>query len=615
MLDKSMADVTEVDVLSALDELKNYYKRRNDEIRKDVELYNRDYSLKVPAGIIEVRTHSTKTICDRGADRVGSGRLQVHMEPRRPGRKEEQRVEKMEKAGAALFYLARKRAKYNPVRALGLHGFNRGAMVAKFQLDSEGWDDAPDRANFDSDLAFKKASKLWQYRQYERFPMMIDARPIEAIYPDTETDGDNFVIEHYHRKVGDIKKNYPQWSEHFGSLLSGGYARKGKSKIKKYADDTIVEYVEVWTREWRGVIVEGAWCPIGDFPAGPIPNLYGRPPYFIRYTFGDPTGKPEEKCSSILRPIRDEAQMESRMMTVVQAVAETGAYGATVINSKDDAAKATIQFGPGAVIESDMPDGQRPTPLVQANRLGDALQALQVAQGAVSEGAVPSEARGAAAPGRGGTPSGVAAALLTGQASMVIAPVKDAMEDLISDMLPFIFYVLDVVWDGKLKLYGQVGSDQFVDIELDSEVIDGHYAPVYVDLRLNKIENEQAAYNLGIQAAATGKFPDAWIMETFFGVENADAMLEDAHANRIANSDEVDAYLKARLIEKLQAKAAGKADAIPGSTVPAPAGAPAQVMPADGMAGPPLDPMMQASMGQTQVGPGAAGMVAPPVMG
>jgi hypothetical protein len=329
-----MSDVAAQDVLSALEELKTYYKNRNLEVRKDVELYNRDYTLNVPAGFIEVKTHSTKTICDRGADRLGSGRLQVHMEPRRTGRKEEQRIEKMEKAGSALFYQARRRAKYNPVRALALHGFNRGAMVAKFQLDMDSVTVAPARSEFDSELAYKKALKLWEYRQLEKFPLLIDARPIEAIFPDTETDGDNFVIEYYNRRVGDIKKNYPGWAEHFGSLLDSGYLRKskGKSKDKRYADDVAVEYLEVWTREWRGVIVEGAWCPIGDFPAGPIPNLFGRPPYFIRYTFGDPTGKPEEKCSSILRPIRDEAMMESRMMTVVQAVAETGAYGATVID-------------------------------------------------------------------------------------------------------------------------------------------------------------------------------------------------------------------------------------------------------------------------------------------
>jgi hypothetical protein len=159
-----------------------------------------------------------------------------------------------------------------------------------------------------------------------------------------------------------------------------------------------------------------------------------------------------------------------------------------------------------------------------------------------------------------------------------------------------------------------VGKDQFVNIDLDSDVIDGHYGPVYAELHLNKIENEQSSFNLGIQAAATGKFPDAWIMETFMGVENAEAMLEDAHANRLANSDEVDAYLKARLIEKLQAKSAGKADAIPGSQVPAPAGAPGPVMmPADGMAGPPMDPMMRANVGLAN-NPMGGMPVAPPVM-
>lgn len=620
MLDKKMDELSPQDVLTAVSELKAYYSQRTRGVKKGLELYQRRAKLKVPDGIIEVLTHSATTICDRGADRVGSARLQAHMEARRTGAKEEKHIEALEKAVAAIFYMARKRAKFNPIRAWALHAFNRGAMVAKVQIDDRAMTDAPERKDFDSDLAFQKATKLWKYQSLARFPLIIDARPIESLYPDPETDGDDFMIEHYKRKWGDIKKNYPRAVEVFGDALTA---------TKRFRDDESVEFTEVTTTEYRCVVIEGQWCPIGDFPAGPVPNLFARPPYFVRYPFGDPSGPPEERCVNILRAIEDELLMESRMMTVVQAVAETSAYGATVVSSKDEAAKSTIAFGPGAVVETDMPAGERPSPLVQQNRLADALQALSVAQRSTSEGAVPSEARGEASPNRTGTPTGVAAAILTGQASMVIAPVVDSIQDMISDLASFLLYAIDNVYEKPIPLYGQIGKSEFVDLTLDSELIDGHYGPVYVELHLNKISNEQAAFNLGIQAMQTGRFPDEWVLETFFGEENASAMLEDAHAMRIANSQEVDAYLKARLIEALSAKLNGTADKLPGQNVPAPTGAtmppppgmlppgpggPPPMVPASGMAGPPQGPDVRAAMGQTQPAAGAAGMVAPPVM-
>jgi hypothetical protein len=617
LLEKKMGDLGVQDVLSAVTELESYYRKRNTGVRKGVELYRRKASLKVPDGVIEVIAHTATTICDRGADRIGGGRFQNHMEPRRSGDTELKHIETLEKASAAILWMGRKRSKSNPVRAWALHGFNRGGMVAKFQLDTDCLSEKPKRSEFDSELAHKKAHKLWLYRQLEKFPVIIDARPIEAIYPDPESDGDNFVIEHYKRSVGDIKKNYPNWEKHFGGLLLAGDIKKGK---KKYDDDTTVEYVEVWTREWRAVIVEGAWCPIGEFEAGPIPNLYGRPPYFIRYPFGDPTGAPEERCVNILRAIEDELMMESRMMTVVQTVAESGAYGATVIDSSDEAAKSTISFGPGAVVESDkLGEGKGPRPLVQQNRLGDALQALQVASSAAADGAVPSEARGAPSPGRSGQPSGVAAAILTGQASMVIDPVKGAIEDLVSDMIPFIFYVLDVLWDGKLKLHGQVGANKFVDLDLDSDTIDGHYGPVYVTLKLQAPEENHASWNLGIQAKQA-EMPDEFILEKFFAVENAAEMVKDMMVQKIARSEPVLMYLAQRLVERLQAKAADTADAVPGSKVPMPAGAPPMMppgmpmVPNGGMAGPPMDPMMRATLGVAPGVPGGAPQVTGPML-
>lgn len=609
MLDKPLADIGPQDVMNVLTTLKSFYQKRNDEVKTDVELYNRDYTLGVPAGFIGIKSPTTKAVPDRAADRLGQGLLQTHMEPRRPGQTEKDRIEQLEKAAASLVYLARKRAKYNPIRAMALHGFNRGAICVKFMIDPGADHETPERSDFETDYDFEKAKKLWGYRQLERFPLMLDVRPIESIYPDPETDGDNFVIENYRRRVGDIKKNYPNWDgwDSLASLKKDGGQRK---RNRTFKDDETVEYTEIWTREWRAAIVEGQWLPLADdLPEGPVPNLYGRPPYFIRYSgFGDPSGKPEEKCVSILRAVRDVAKMESRLLTIVDKLAEDEAYGSTVIDSKDEAAKATMQFGPAAIIESDMlGEGKGPRPYKPQNNLDAALQALGVSQRATESGAVPGEAIGQPSQSRTGTPSGVAAAILTGQASMVIDPCKGAIEDLLSDLIPFMFYVIDDVWARPLKIYGQVGEKSFVSMDLKPDVIDGHYGPVYVTLKLRAPEQDHASWNLGIQAmSAVG--PQPWVFEKFFAIENADSFVKQMMVLKLAYSDETMAYLNARLIERLQAKANNTADTIPGSKVPAPGPLPAPgmgvdpttgqpMMRADGSGGPPMDPMMKATLG------------------
>lgn len=601
MLDKSIADLAVSDVMAVLSTAKKYYRERDRRVREDVELYEQDYKILLPAGIDPIKSPSTKSIPDRAADRLGGARLQVHMDPRRGGQTESDHVERLEQAGAAIFYLARKRVKYNTIRALALHAFTRGAMVLKFQLDEKAAPKMPDRADFSSDLAFQAATKLARFRQLERWPLILDARPIESIYPDPETDGDNYVIEHYKRRVGDIKKNYPGWD---------GWAtrwsekdRTAKSLGRRFDDDVIVEFTEVTTREWRCAIVEGSFIPIGSFPAGPIPNAYGRPNYFIRYAgFGDAAGKPEQRCVSVLRGVRDVAMMESRMLTTVNKVAEDEAYGATVIDANDVSARETLSFGPGAVIESDKhAGGGGPSALRQQHDLPSVLQALQVAQRSVESGAVPNEAIGQPSQSRTGTPSGVAAAILTGQASMIIDPVKGALEDLISDAIPFMFYVLDTVWDGAIMLYGEVGPKTFVNFDLDSKVIDGHYGPVYVSLKLQAPEENHASWNLGIQAMQAG-MPMHFVLEKFFAVENADEMIREMVTQKLVEAPETFQYLTARLIERLQAKAQNTADKLPGQNVPAPAGIPGPPGPsapvaANGVPGPPMDPMMRAQLG------------------
>lgn len=530
-------------------------------MKLDVDLYNQDYVIDTPPDFHQVRTPTTKAVPDRLADRLGSGRMQVRMEPRRAGSAEKARVEKLEKSASALIYLARKREHFNPIRAMSLHAFNRGAFAAKIQIDMQAFIPEPVRKDFDTDGEWRKAGKLWEYKRITRFPVIFGVRPIETLYQDPESDGENDVIEHYERRVGDIKKDHPDWI---------GWSRFGHTG--RYSDDTRVRYTSVWTRDWRGAMVEDEWLPIGKFKAGPIENAFGRPPYFIRYAgFGDPAAEPHNKCVSILRAVRDTSIAQSRLLSIIDSVAENEAYGATLVK-KGDSGVADFRLAPGAINEMDDPQAVRPySPRGISSEIMGALSLMQQAS---EYGSASSEVIGQYANRRGATPpSGVSAAITTGQASMLLDPVKGAVEDALSDIVPFLFWTFENVIEEEIPLYGKVGEDSFVNLTLTPGMIDGHYGPVFINLMLREPESDFASWSLGIQAIEAG-LPLDFVLEKLLKIENSNSMAQTMMARKIAFSPEViSGYVIPRFIENLKATVENSADKMPGENVPAPAGA------------------------------------------
>lgn len=594
----------ETEVRRVLEERKQYYRRRDLEVRKDVELYQQDYLLDTPPDFHQVKTPTTKAVPDRLADRLGSGRMQVRMEPRRPGGAEKTRVEKLEKAAGALIYLARKREHFNPIRAMALHAFNRGAFAPKIQIDMQAFVKEPVRGDFDTEGEFKRAAKLWEYKRITRFPVIFGVRPIESLYPDPETDGENSVIEHYKRRVGDIKKNYPMWSE-WGTEIGS---------LGRFKDDDRVDFTEIHDRDWRGAMVEGEWLPIGDFKPGPIENVFGRPPYFIRYAgFGDPVAEPHNKCVSILRAVRDTSVAQSRLLSIIDSVAENEAYGSTLVKKGDSGAQ-DFRLAPGAINEMDDPQAVRP--YAPRGISGEIMSALSLMQSASEYGSAAGEAIGQYSNRRGAqAPSGVAAAIMTGQSSMLIDPVKGAIEDALSDIVPFLFWTFDTVVGEEVPIYGQVGEDSFVNLTLSPALIDGFYGPVYVNMLLREPESDYASWQLGIQAIEAG-FPMDFVLDKLLKIENSGSMAQTMMARKIAFSPEViSGYVIPRFVEHLKAKVDSTADAMPGENVPAPAGA-SGLPTMTGMAGGdvtnpgvPGDAMARAQMGIAIPGP----MAGPPI--
>src|SRR3990167_4714884 len=238
--------------------------RLRQQIREDLELYRQSYEIDMPPNFHQVNTPTTTTVVDRLADRIGSAQVICHLEPRRKGSEEKKRVESLEHAAVALTWLARKRNKYNVIRGMAHHGASRGGFVLKIQIDADGWEPEPVREINEGKTAYARRSAMWRYNAVANFPIVMGVRPMESVYPDPETDGDHDIIEHYQRRVGDIKKNYPNWDGWRTQFGEGKRFRDANGRFARYSDDITVDYTEVWTRNWRGVMVGGQWVPIGS---------------------------------------------------------------------------------------------------------------------------------------------------------------------------------------------------------------------------------------------------------------------------------------------------------------------------------------------------------------
>lgn len=552
-------------VENALQERRDHKRRLVDEVRIDVELYNQEFKLDMPEGFHQIKSPASKALCDRFADRLGGGKVQVDIPVRRLGLTEERHTGDLEAACAAILYQSKRRTHYNPIRAMALHSANRGGFVPKMLMRNLEYlaSNAPKERDYSSKIAYTKAAKLFAFKQLSNFPMMLDVRPIEAIYPDTETDGEVDVIEHYLRRVGSIKANFPEWDGWKGQLEG----RKAKARL--YRDNEVVQYTEAWTPNWRGAWVDGVPLPWGKFAAGPVKNPYGRPVYWIRYSgYGDPAGEPHQKCVSLLRAIRDVLRSDSRILSILDTLAENEGYGATILK-KGDSGNTAFSIGPGAINEMDDPEGPRQfkTPGIQQGT----LDMHSIIQAAIEQGAVPGEAIGQPSAGRGkSTPSGVAAAILTGQASMIVDPTKDAIQEFLSDYMSFALYVFDSVIGEELPVYGQIGEDRFADVVLGPKLIDGHYGPIYVQLELREPEDDYAREQLGLTALQAGAPPE-WVFEHFFRVDDPQSFVRDMMAKQIAYSPDVRTYLVGRLIQRLQAIETQGPDKIPGQNVSMPA--------------------------------------------
>lgn len=544
--------------------------RLRQQIREDLELYRQSYEIDMPPNFHQVNTPTTTTVVDRLADRIGSAQVICHLEPRRKGSEERMRVESLEHAAVALTWLARKRNKYNVIRGMAHHGASRGGFVLKIQIEPDGWKPEPIREDGESKPSYDRRLAMWRYRAVAEFPIIMGVRPMESVYPDPETDGDHDIIEHYQRRVGDIKKNYPNWSGWRSVFGQGRKFRDASGRFARYSDDITVEYTEIWTQNWRGVIVGGQWVPIGgqgEDEAGPGRNLFGRPPYFLRYAgFGDPEGAPEDRCRSILRPGRSTFIALTRLLSIVDTVAENEAYGTTLLK-KGDSGNRDFSISPGSKNEMDDPTVVRPYRPDGLNPM--VLSALGLMQGVAEQGSVPSEAIGQQPAFRRGTAgmSGVGAAIITGQASMIISPLVDAIKDCLSDAISFILYVVDAVVPRELPIWGQVGEKQFVQVTLDSDLIDGHYGPVYVSLLLKDPEEDYAREEAGVRALSAG-LPLPFVLERFFRIENAEAMTRSILSRQIAFHPEmVTQFFVPRLMAALEAKTGSGA---PMERVPAP---------------------------------------------
>ncbi len=115
-------------------------------------------------------------------------------------------------------------------------------------------------------------------------PVIMQVKDPRIIYPQWTATGIDFVAEVWDRRVGDIRRLYPD-------VLTD----------KSYENATKVEWVEYWDDTYRMYFADG--YPVLTKGRHAIPHGYGVVPYAFGRARGTPRNEPEERYRPLLRGV------------------------------------------------------------------------------------------------------------------------------------------------------------------------------------------------------------------------------------------------------------------------------------------------------------------------
>lgn len=468
-----------------------------------------------PNDFEEVRPPSAKTIIDLTADHAAGNFPRLHV----PRRKETDQAQKqttvMEKAAQGFWYRNLANSPRNILRAWAQSGAMRGAIGASLVCNLDVLADLPlpsEHGGIDSE-DYKAAKEEAIALRKSAWPFVLDYVDPLHMLPDPASEGKDFIIVAFKRKVYDVVRAWPQWDRKVPGDVE---PRKLTDEVDfiHYANDTYRSYIVASDVAKKGKALNSAG-------GGVVKHGYGfNPLFFTSGGFGSPFGGPEQKYKDLLTPALDLLKLEARRMTHLDAIIAQQAFPWIVMQHG-----VTPDMGLGGVTR--VPPGTKPSDAIMELRpqipiqelvteLGMTRAALQRATIPDSLGAEPNKSE----------ESGYLRSLKIGTGRARIRALSNGLERACEWATTGFYKLVENKIQGPVSVWGK-GMDSAQEfVTIDPDDIKGHYE-VYVSLVPNLPNDESVDIANGLKLHSIGAIPVRDVLETYAGRENADELMTE----------------------------------------------------------------------------------------
>jgi hypothetical protein len=496
----------------------------------------------LPDGFEAVIPNSASTIVDLTADHAAGNFPQIHVPRRKETAQAQDQSTVMERFGQGFWYRNIQKESTNILRAWALSGGLRGAVAGCLVYDPDAWPDMPvpsEHGGSESD-AYKEAKDEVIALRRSSWPLRLTAIDPLDLYPDPASDGKDWVIHAYLRKVYDVVRDWPNWDR----MVPG---RKEPLKLTDtiefiaYADDTYRAYLVSGDMPLPNGNGSGYTAPPARYGAQPLNKIgggvqahgYGFNPYFFGWGgFGKPFGAPEHKGRGILSKVTSLLAAEARRMTHLDAIVAQQAFpwilvsdqidpnmelgGTTRVPMGQDIAKAVLQ------IRTQVP-------------IAEIAQELQLLRGAIQRGTIPDSL--GAEPNKS-EESGYLRSLKIGTGRAKIRALTNTLERASQWATSGSFRLVENKVKGPVSVWGRGMGDEQEFITLRPEDVKGHYE-VWVTLTPNLPNDESVDIANGLKLYEVGAIPIRSLLEDYAGRENSEELLRERLGEDVLKSPQM----------------------------------------------------------------------------
>ena len=500
-------------------EMDSVYSRLHAQQREDDQFYNLLYDVAVsttPDNFETVRPPTATTIIDMTADHASGNFPRLHVPRRKESAKAQEQTTVMEKAAQGFWYRTIANSSTNILRAWAQSGALRGAICGSLSYDGDMLADLPvpsEHGGMES-AEYKELREEAEALRQSSWPFRLDYIDPMEVYPDPTTDGREFVIHAFKRKIYDVLRVWPGWDRMV----------PGDQEPRKMTDE--IEFISYSDPEYRAYIVAGVIPHSRGYPLSKIGNGvqkhgYGFNPYFyIAGGFGSPFGSPEHRFRGMLTNVRDLLKLEARRMTHLDALIAQQAFPWLIAQRgvDPDMQLGGVTYVPQGTRVQDAITEMRPVVPIQ-----EIVLELDTARSAIQRATIP-DALGGTRPR--GVDSGYHESLLVGTGRARIRALSNGLERAVEWASSGFYKLVEHKVKGPVSVWGKGMDTEQEFVTIKPEDIKGHYE-VYASLVPSLPQDDSVNIANGLKLYEHGAIPIRDILETYAGRENAEELLNE----------------------------------------------------------------------------------------